>query len=371
MGGMALGSGCFPGWCRRRFIRCASSRRWRRASPLFGILIPLALPYVQQAYVALGGLRRRRGPASSGGLRVVLTPPTMLMGATLPAISRWLDQRHEARVIGRLPLHRQHRRRRRGHSARRVLPAPRLRHGRGGRGGGGDQLLVARRVSGDGNDAHAQRADAPSAPRRSHGTPTPAAPLAPIYLVAAMSGFTALGAEVVWTRQLSLLFGASVYTFSLILAVFLAGLGVGSLAGSSIARRSNDPRWRARHASRSLLAFAIAFGAWMIVHGLPLWQPTRSFLPWVRSSPPLTFAFDAIRCAIALMPATMLWGASFPLTLAAAGSTPFRGHVSRITAINTAGALLGASSLTLIGIPMMEPALAAGARADGSRQRPR
>ncbi len=40
-----------------------------------------------------------------------------------------------------------------------------------------------------------------------------------------LSGFTALGAEVVWTRQLSLLFGASVYTFSLILAVFLTGLG--------------------------------------------------------------------------------------------------------------------------------------------------
>ena len=60
---------------------------------------------------------------------------------------------------------------------------------------------------------------------------------APIYLVAALSGLTALGAEVVWTRQLSLLFGASVYTFSLILAVFLAGLGLGSFAGSVIARR--------------------------------------------------------------------------------------------------------------------------------------
>ena len=91
----------------------------------------------------------------------------------------------------------------------------------------------------------------------------------------------------------------------------------------------------------------------MIVHGLPLGQPTRSFLPWVRSSPPLTFAFDAIRCAIALMPATALWGASFPLMLAAAGSDAVTRHVSRITAINTAGALLGTLSLTLIGIPMM------------------
>ncbi len=53
-----------------------------------------------------------------------------------------------------------------------------------------------------------------------------------VYVVAGLSGLTALGAEVVWTRQLSLLFGASVYTFSLILAVFLGGLGLGSLGGS-------------------------------------------------------------------------------------------------------------------------------------------
>ena len=36
---------------------------------------------------------------------------------------------------------------------------------------------------------------------------------------------TGLGAEVVWTRQLSLMLGATVYTFSNILAVFLLGAG--------------------------------------------------------------------------------------------------------------------------------------------------
>jgi spermidine synthase len=46
-----------------------------------------------------------------------------------------------------------------------------------------------------------------------------------VYLAIAMSGLTALGAEVVWTRLLSLLLGATVYTFSIILAVFLVGRG--------------------------------------------------------------------------------------------------------------------------------------------------
>ena len=43
-----------------------------------------------------------------------------------------------------------------------------------------------------------------------------------------LSGFTALASEVIWTRLLSLLLGATVYTFSLILALFLFGLGLGS-----------------------------------------------------------------------------------------------------------------------------------------------
>ena len=55
-----------------------------------------------------------------------------------------------------------------------------------------------------------------------------------IYLAIAFSGLAALGAEVVWTRLLSLLLGGTVYTFSIILAVFLCGLWLGSNAGAFI-----------------------------------------------------------------------------------------------------------------------------------------
>ena len=57
-----------------------------------------------------------------------------------------------------------------------------------------------------------------------------------------LSGFCALAAESIWTRLLGLLFGASVYTLSIILAVFLAGLGIGSSIGSSLARSVERPR---------------------------------------------------------------------------------------------------------------------------------
>src|SRR6185369_13899702 len=64
----------------------------------------------------------------------------------------------------------------------------------------------------------------------------------PIYVAIALSGSAALGAEVVWTRLLSMLFGASVYAFSIILAVFLSALGIGSSRASALMRSSTNPR---------------------------------------------------------------------------------------------------------------------------------
>jgi len=57
-----------------------------------------------------------------------------------------------------------------------------------------------------------------------------------IYIAAGLSGLTALGAQVVWTRLLTLLFGATVYAFAIILAVFLAGLGIGSALAARFLR---------------------------------------------------------------------------------------------------------------------------------------
>ena len=57
----------------------------------------------------------------------------------------------------------------------------------------------------------------------------------------AVSGMSALGAEVVWTRQLTLLLGGTTYTFSIILAIFLIGLGLGSGIGSYAVREVVRP----------------------------------------------------------------------------------------------------------------------------------
>jgi spermidine synthase len=203
----------------------------------------------------------------------------------------------------------------------------------------------------EGDSSTAPAADA-TAPPLDAPAPVDYAPRA-AYLIAALSGLTALGAEVVWTRQLSLLFGASVYTFSLILAVFLTGLGIGSFAGSALVRRVASPLlvlgW-----CQLVLMFAIAYASRAIVDWLPAWQPTSTYLHHVKSSNDLRFGFDALRTALALLPAAILWGASFPLALGAAA----RGRdasrvVGRINATNTLGSLAGTLSFTLLLVPQL------------------
>jgi len=160
-----------------------------------------------------------------------------------------------------------------------------------------------------------------------------------VYFTIALSGLCALGAEVVWTRLLSLMLGPTVYTFSIILAVFLSGLGIGSGIGSFLAQRSLHPE-RALGTCQLLLSAGIAWAALLVAKSLPYWpiDPSLSRSPWFE------FQLDAVRCVCAILPAACLWGASFPLALAAAApgcADPAR-LVGRIYAANTIGAVLGA-----------------------------
>jgi len=168
-----------------------------------------------------------------------------------------------------------------------------------------------------------------------------------VYITIGLSGACALGAEVVWTRLMGMMLGATVYVFSIILAVFLLGLTLGSTAGSALLARI-EPR-AALGWCQILLAGAIAWTAYMIAGSLPYWpiDPLLSTSPWY------TFQLDLIRCLAAILPPAILWGASFPLALAAAaspGEDPGR-VVGGIYAANTLGAIVGALSVSLALIP--------------------
>jgi spermidine synthase len=73
-----------------------------------------------------------------------------------------------------------------------------------------------------------------------------------------VSGFCALGYEVLWTRILSIVIGASVYGFALILMAFLAGIGLGSAAYGLLLRMSAALRKATKtYPIRSIIAFGL------------------------------------------------------------------------------------------------------------------
>ena len=166
-------------------------------------------------------------------------------------------------------------------------------------------------------------------------------------LTIALSGLTALGAQVVWTRLLSLLLGTSVYTFSIILAVFLLGLGLAA-APDRFSRATQDPRvvlgW-----CQALLVVAIAWAGFSIDAWLPFW-PVNPLLRPIRGS-----RSSSISCAGCgpCCPRRCLWGASFPLALAAAAPhhQDSGRAVGAVYAANTVGAIIGALTFSMILIP--------------------
>jgi spermidine synthase len=171
------------------------------------------------------------------------------------------------------------------------------------------------------------------------------APAWPVYVAVALSGMTALASEVIWTRVLSLMFGATAYTFSLILAVFLIGLGIGSTIGSALSKTMARPR-NALAWCQILLCAAIGWGALILYRSLPYWpiDPSLATGPWQN------IEIDLVRTMWAVLPAAILWGASFPLALAAAAShrqDPAR-LVGGVYAANTVGAIVGSLGASLV-----------------------
>ena len=61
------------------------------------------------------------------------------------------------------------------------------------------------------------------------------------YFVYFISGMPALIYQVIWQRTLTLYFGVDIYSVAIIVAVFMLGLGLGSLLGGQIADRTRVP----------------------------------------------------------------------------------------------------------------------------------
>jgi spermidine synthase len=315
-----------------------------------GVALTAALPWIGGVYAAHAGDGLRGLVLRGAVCGATLLLPTMLMGATLPAIGRWLDTSADGvRGLG-------------------LFYAANIAGAVAGALLAGFVLLpwydvvVATWVAAAINALVALGALAigrrePRARAAPVATPSaatavePAARRTAVHVAIALSGCTALGAEVVWTRLLSLLFGATVYTFTLILAVFLVGLGLGSWSGSRWLARPTPPR-SLLFRCQLLLVPSFVYSAFAITSVIPYGEPTWIFPRSVYQNMWLHYAWDVLRCALAIGPATVLWGASFPLAVAAARSRDDDAGrlVAGTYAANTIGAIAGALGVGLFAI---------------------
>ena len=350
MGGLCVGSVGLPrlGFARRHPLRIYAVLELGIA--LCGVLVLVGIPFIDRVYVA-GAEHGLPGMLLRGLIcAVCLLPPTVLMGASLPAIVRWVESTprgvswwgllYGGNTVGAvfgclfagfylLRIY---------NTATATYVAAAINVIVAAMSFGLAARTPAHAAAGGSEEATPARIEA------GHATWT-------VYVTIGLSGACALGAEVVWTRLMGMMLGSTVYVFSIILAVFLIGLALGSGAGAWLVRavRGASGARLALGWCQVLLTLGIAWTAYMIADSLPYWpiNPLLTISPWH------TFQLDMVRCLWAILPPAILWGASFPLALgavAALGEDPGR-VVGGIYAANTLGAIVGALSVSLALIP--------------------
>ena len=386
MGGLGLGSALFG----RRAESAANPLRLygliEMGVGVSALLTPLLLGIVRALYLGTGGITALGlWPAILLQLllaTVVLASPCLLMGGSLPAAFKWAetDQDRQRGALGVLygvnTL---------GALVGVVASTFWLLEHWGIRGtvwaAAVVNLLIgaaAWAVARHGGAVAATHPPPPSppAPRLRAANPSPAAkarkaaipqpevaaPVAVIaskappwfvYLAAGITGFTFFLCELVWFRMLAPLLGSSVYGFGLILALALAGIGVGGLlyrqgwaarAGAvSLGALALVAAWQAL-----LLAAPYALGDRLAVLAADLSQ-LRAF-----GLPGQIIGWTLVTSLLVVGPA-LLAGVQFPMLvgLLGEGTRNAARHVGYAYAANTLGAILGSLAGGFVLLPML------------------
>jgi spermidine synthase len=207
--------------------------------------------------------------------------------------------------------------------------------------------------------AEGAAAQAPAGPvvkesQPGRGVETASGPLA-VTVAFALTGFAALVLEVAWTRVLALVIGPSVYAFSLMLAAFLAGLGLGSLMFSWAIGRF---RWTgvAPFAGLAAAAGYLAFITLLAFHRLPplYWRLFRSW-GGAEGAPGAVFTIGLLLSGLVMLLPTLAMGGLFPAALEGFGLSR-RGAgrgVGGLYAANSGGSIAGAFAAGFVLIPLV------------------
>jgi spermidine synthase len=357
MGGLALGSHA-GGRVIARMGRPLAAYGWLElgigaAGLLFLLGLPLLDPLYRLLYESTGGRFYLFNAARVAMATAILLIPASLMGATLPAVSAWscvsgrpfassVGMLYAANTLGATT----------GALAAGFLLIERL-------GVVETQLLAAtiNVVVGIVAIVAARQGPAQSAAlERPDGIADASIARVddrradrPLLVVMALSGFTALAYEVIWTRGLVFYVGTTTHAFTSMLSVYLVGLAIGSFVSARVADRLRHPVQ-----VLVLLQLAIAATCGVSLTALRFAAPAIDALVPPEASWASLLVSSVLKSMATMLLPTLLFGATFPVALRLmAASQPAAVLVGRLYAANTWGALAGAVAAGFVLIPLL------------------
>ena len=198
-----------------------------------------------------------------------------------------------------------------------------------------------------------QAAPAAAAPAEPEGRQGPSRKRLIVLAAVGVSGFCSLGLEVLWTRVLIFVLGTSAYAFACMLTTFIFGLAVGSFLCSRLLL----PRIRRPILAMAVVAFLVAVSAVASVRVLGmLWQIDYLM---TRSLPVSEFwkatAIHFVDASVVLLLPTVLMGFVFPIAIEACvrGWGAVGRGVGEVYAGNTLGCVVGSFAAGFVAVPLL------------------
>ncbi len=169
--------------------------------------------------------------------------------------------------------------------------------------------------------------------------------------VCAACGFSSIAAEVVWSKYLSIFLGTNIFGLALVLALYLIGIALGSLAVSAWGARIREPlNWLAGLLAASLVALLVAS------RGLNFAPVATNVIGYYIGS---SISLLAIKCLVTLcvlVVPTFFFGAIFPLCVSILSNHfPEETDASLLGtaySLNTIGSIVGSCVAGLVLIPL-------------------
>ena len=178
-----------------------------------------------------------------------------------------------------------------------------------------------------------------------------------------LSGAAGLVYEIVWSRQLVLVFGNTTQAVSAILTGFFGGMAIGAAIGGRIADRVRSPLRMYGYLELALVVIVLVTPlTFQLIH-----EAYRGIYPALESTPFLALARLAL-AVLALAPATVMMGATFPaLVKHVARNAALSDAFGRLYSANTIGAVIGTlvAGLVLVELLGLSGALLVGAACSG------